>query len=107
MVPIFVFFICVVYFYLFFSGNLLLVTSPGGNQDKLWCLSGDVFPMQPTLTEAQSIINLDGVVWAIDEIRLGDPPPISNVPLPPLIVRQIYEPAKKIVVLNPQVNISF
>ncbi|XP_075223372.1 nuclear pore complex protein Nup154 isoform X2 [Lycorma delicatula] len=83
------------------AGNLLLVTSPGANQDKVWCLSGDAFPLQPMLSEAQTVISLDGIVWAVGEIKMGDPPPTSNAPQPPLIVRQIYEPAKKFVLLTP------
>lgn len=85
------------------TGNLLLVTSPGGNQDKIWCLSGDVFPLQPMLSEQQSILNLDGVVWAIKELKVGVPPSLPLCEQPPLLVRQHYEPAKKFVVLTPQV----
>ncbi|KAG8264438.1 hypothetical protein J6590_011729 [Homalodisca vitripennis] len=88
---------------LYSHGNLILVTSPGGNQDKVWSLSGDLFPLQPTLSETQSVGRLDGVAWALQEMYLGDPPSSSSTshPLPPLIVRQHYEPARQFVILTP------
>lgn len=90
-----------------FTGNLILVTSPGGGQDKVWCLSGDMFPLQRTLSESQSTARLDGVAWALREMGVGDMPAIPGQPLPPLIVRQHYEPAKKFVLLTPNVRIYF
>ncbi|XP_039282164.1 nuclear pore complex protein Nup155 [Nilaparvata lugens] len=83
------------------QGNLLLVTSPGGTCDKVWCLSGDAFPLQPALSEAQSTVTLDGQVWAAGEVcPLLPPPPTHSQP--PLLVRQIYEPARRFVLLTPQ-----
>lgn len=81
------------------------MTSPGGGQDKVWCLSGDMFPLQRTLSESQSTARLDGVAWALREMGVGDMPAIPGQPLPPLIVRQHYEPAKKFVLLTPNVRI--
>lgn len=87
---------------LYTAGNLLLVTSPGGTSDKVWCLSGDAFPLQHGLSEAQSTVSLSGQVWAADEICPLPPPPASPHPQPPLLVRQIYEPARRFVLLTPQ-----
>lgn len=81
------------------------MTSPGGGQDKVWCLSGDMFPLQRTLSESQSTARLDGVAWALREMGVGDMPALPGQPLPPLIVRQHYEPAKKFVLLTPNVRI--
>lgn len=90
-----------------FSGNLLLVTSPGNNQDKVWCLSGDIFPLHPTLCEQQSVVPLEGIVWALKEMKVAEPPNLALCEQPPLVVRQHYEPAKKFVVLTPQVSKHF
>lgn len=87
---------------LYTSGNLLLVTSPGNNQDKVWCLSGDIFPLHPTLCEQQSVVPLEGIVWALKEMKVAEPPNLALCEQPPLVVRQHYEPAKKFVVLTPQ-----
>lgn len=95
------------YNYIFVTGSLVLVTSPGGNQDKVWCLSGDLFPIQRCLSETQSIVPLDGAAWALDEM-IGEETPYTTStpaqPIPPLVVRQYYEPAAKFVILTPNVS---
>lgn len=93
----------------------MLVTDPGGDKNELWCLCPDLFPTAPYLTEAQTIVPLDGKVWAICEEPQAAP--LSEIPalpgaeqpteLPPLIVRQHLEPAKKFVLLTAQVKKIF
>lgn len=89
------------------------MTSPGGEQDTLWCLSNDPYPFQSYLIEVPSILPLDGKVWAVAEVK-------SHIPFlgisgeegsyysvdeePPLVVRQHMEPPKKFVLLTAQVT---
>lgn len=90
----------------------------------MWCLSSDPFPFHPYLVEVQTVLNLNGRVWALAEIG-GELPigPAANsqaiveadqapatqsdstldLPDPPLVVRQHIEPPRKYVVLTPQV----
>lgn len=96
----------------FILGSLLLITSPGGEQDTLWCLSNDPYPYQSYLIEVQTIIPLDGKVWAISEVKSGTPflgqaksdGRIVADEDPPLVVRQHMEPPKKFVLLTAQVR---
>ncbi|KAJ4448862.1 hypothetical protein ANN_00253 [Periplaneta americana] len=99
-------------------GNLLLVTAPGNDRDVLWCLSSDPFPFHPYLVEMQSVVPLDGVVWAMGEVQGGDVksvlPSVSSqqtvaesqgtiLPVdPPLVVRQHMESPRKYVILTQQ-----
>lgn len=86
-----------------------MITSPGGEQDVLWCLSSDPYPYQPYLIEVQTVIPLDGKVWAISEIKLNTPFLCQTSKQssqldedPPLVVRQHMEPPKKFVLLTAQ-----
>ena len=92
-------------------GSLILITSPGGDQDVLWCLSSDPYPYQPYLIEVQTVIPLDGKVWALSEVKSNTPflcQSLKQIPAdedPPLVVRQHMEPPKKFVLLTAQVHI--
>jgi len=111
------------------SGNTILISSPGGDHDMLQCLSSDPYPFHPYLVEVQTTLPVDGVVWALAEVKsegLGAklslaqsasyrPPegdaaasspadPTIDASDPPLIVTQHMEPPKKYVVLTPQVT---
>lgn len=99
-------------------GNLLLVTSPGNERDVLWCLSSDPYPFHSYLVEVQTIVPLDGVVWAMAEVQGGDMrailpsvtsqelsttfPHEPRMPEPPLVVRQHLESPRKYIVLTQQ-----
>lgn len=97
------------------AGSLILITSPGGEQDTLWCLSSDPYPYQSHLIEVQTILPLDGKVWSVAEVKNNTPflaqKPGENLlnidEDPPLVVRQHMEPPKKFVLLTAQVNLKF
>lgn len=82
------------------------MTSPGGNQDKVWLLSGDLFPLQRVLSETQSVVTLDAAAWALREMCASNNLSVPALPSPPLIVSQHYQNASKFVVLTPYVSIS-
>jgi hypothetical protein len=98
-------------------GNLLLVTAPGSERDVLWCLSSDPYPFHPYLVEVQTLIPLEGIVWAMAEVQGGDVkavlPSVSShesgaegpvmTPDPPLVVRQHMESPRKYIILTQQV----
>lgn len=98
------------------QGNLLLVTAPGSDRDVLWCLSSDPYPFYPYLVEVQTVVPLDGIVWAMAEVHGGDMkavlPSISSqdsgaqgpimTPDPPLVVRQHMESPRKYIILTQQ-----
>jgi len=102
---------------LFCAGNLLLVTAPGSDRDILWCLSSDPYPFHRYLVEMQTVVPLDGTVWAMAEVQGGDMkavlPSISSqdsgtqgpimTPDPPLVVRQHMESPRKYIILTQQV----
>ncbi|XP_033607158.1 nuclear pore complex protein Nup155 isoform X2 [Cryptotermes secundus] len=97
-------------------GNLLLVTAPGSERDVLWCLSSDPYPFHPYLVEAQTLIPLEGIVWAMAEVQGGDVKAILPsvnfresraedpvmMPDPPLVVRQHMESPRKYIILTQQ-----
>jgi hypothetical protein len=98
-------------------GNLLLVAAPGSERDVLWCLSSDPYPFHPYLVEVQTLIPLEGIVWAMAEVQGGDVkavlPSVSShesraegrvmTPDPPLVVRQHMESPRKYIILTQQV----
>lgn len=51
------------------NGTVLMVSSAQQDQDMLWSLSSEVFPLRQYLAESSTILPLDGQVWAIDEIK--------------------------------------
>jgi len=99
------------------AGNVLLVTAPGSDRDVLWCLSSDPYPFHRYLVEMQTVVPLDGIVWAMAEVQGGDMkavlPSISSqdsgtqgpimTPDPPLVVRQHMESPRKYIILTQQV----
>ena len=50
------------------NGTLLLASAQNESADLLWVLSGDSFPFQNMLMEGQSVLTVDGRVWALEEI---------------------------------------
>lgn len=53
-------------------GTVLMVSSAQQDQDLLWSLSSEVFPLRQYLAESSTILPLDGQVWAIDEVRTDE-----------------------------------
>lgn len=49
----------------FARGSLLMVSTPQQDQDVLWSLSAEPFPLRPYLTESSTIVPLSGQVWSI------------------------------------------
>lgn len=93
------------------------MTAPGSERDVLWCLSSDPYPFHPYLVEAQTLIPLEGIVWAMAEVQGGDVKAILPsvnfresraedpvmMPDPPLVVRQHMESPRKYIILTQQV----
>ena len=50
------------------NGTLLLASAQNESADLLWLLSGDLFPFQNMLMEGQSLLTVDGRVWALEEL---------------------------------------
>jgi nuclear pore complex protein Nup155 len=77
----------------------------------LWCLSSDLYPFHPYLVEVQTVVPLEGVLWAMAEVQGGDVKAVlpsissqeSGVPEPPLVVRQHMESPRKYIILTQQV----
>lgn len=47
---------------------MLLASAQNESTDLLWLLSGDLFPFQNMLMEGQSLLTVDGRVWALEEL---------------------------------------
>lgn len=50
------------------NGTLLMVSTPQQDQDLLWSLSAEPFPLRPYLAESSTALPLNGQVWAIAEV---------------------------------------
>ena len=46
----------------------MLSSAQNESTDLLWVLSGDSFPFQNMLMEGQTVLSVDGRVWALEEI---------------------------------------
>lgn len=51
------------------SGNVLMVSTPQQDQDLLWSLSTEPFPLRTYLAESSTVIPLNGQVWSIAEMK--------------------------------------
>lgn len=51
------------------SGNVLMVSTPQQDQDLLWSLSTEPFPLRTYLAESYTVIPLNGQVWSITEMK--------------------------------------
>lgn len=63
------------------NGTVLMVSSAQQDQDLLWSLSSEPFPLRPYLAESSTVFPLDGQVWSIAEIRGPSGANSSNMPL--------------------------
>lgn len=89
-----------------FPGTCLLINSHEGCQDKLWCLSSDLTPFSPMLSETLTVAGLDGVVWSLEKYGFNMFI-TSSLPEPPLLVTQHYELSTKYVCLTDRVCAVF
>lgn len=78
------------------NGTVLMVSSAQQDQNLLWSLSSEPFPLRPYLAESSTILPLDGQVWAIAEIKPTDDGKSLNMPL------RNDRTNTKIVLLTPQ-----
>ena len=93
---------------IFFSH--LLLQAQNDENDLLWILSGDAFAFERKLMETQSMVGVEGRIWAMDEIPTP-PLPLPATPIgsataksitPPLAVTQHMEPPRNFVIVNAQ-----
>ncbi len=50
------------------NGTLLMVSTPQQDQDVLWSLSSEPFPLRPYLAESSTVMPLNGQVWSMAEM---------------------------------------
>ncbi|GLG97236.1 Nuclear pore complex protein Nup155 [Gryllus bimaculatus] len=108
------------------KGTLVLVSSPGGDKDMVWCLNNDLYPFQSHIADLQTVLTLDGTAWALEEVKGQDAQAFltclkntsqHSVPIassmsvpsqpimvadPPLMVRQHMEPPRKYIAFTSQ-----
>ncbi|XP_060081127.1 nuclear pore complex protein Nup155-like [Ylistrum balloti] len=92
------------------NGTLLLVSSQSEESDAMWTISGDSFPFQNQLMEAQTTIPVNGRTWAVCEIpspalepgifRQAKPGALKADP--PAVVTQHTELPRRFVLLTAQ-----
>lgn len=51
------------------NGTILMISSAQQDQDLLWSLSSEPFPLRGYLAESSTVFPLDGQVWGVAEIR--------------------------------------
>lgn len=89
------------------NGTLLLACAQNESTDQLWLLSGDSFPFQNILMEGQSLLSIDGRVWAVEEMPYnGHLTKLHKESFgstdPPLVTIQHSQPARKFVLVSAQ-----
>lgn len=77
------------------NGTLLMVSTPQQDQDVLWSLSAEPFPLRPYLAESSTVMPLNGQVWSIAEMGSDN----SSAVVSPL---QNAKTNKKVVLLTNQ-----
>lgn len=78
------------------TGSVLMVSSAQQDQDYLWSLSAEPFPLRPYLAESASLLPLNGQVWAIAEVK---DPSLDHALVTPIRTARSF---KKIVLLTNQ-----
>lgn len=77
------------------QGSLLMVSSPQQEQDLLWSLSSEPFPLRRYLAESSTVMPLDGQVWAMAEIKPKFQDNLKTTPL-----RNAQNPRKVVLLTN-------
>lgn len=77
------------------QGSLLMVSSPQQEQDLLWSLSSEPFPLRRYLAESSTVMPLDGQVWAMAEIKPKFDDNLKTTPL-----RNAQTPRKVVLLTN-------
>lgn len=78
------------------KGNLLMMSTPQQEQDILWSISSEPFPLRPYLAESTTLITLNGQVWGVADVIEERPnEKVSNV-------LTIAKNEKKVVLLTNQ-----
>ena len=90
-----------------FSGTLLLACAVNESVDQLWLVSGDCFPFQNILMEGQSLLPIDGRIWALEELPFrGHLYKLYKESFgstePPLVTVQHAQPARKFALISAQ-----
>ncbi|XP_011199843.2 nuclear pore complex protein Nup154 [Bactrocera dorsalis] len=76
------------------EGTLLLVSTSQQDQDHLWSISSAPFLSRPYLAEATAMLNLDGIVWSLSEVRDKCESTINSV------LRKAKKPKKVVLLTN-------
>ena len=88
---------------------MLLASPQNESTDILWLLSGDLFPFHGQLMEGQSLLTVDGRIWALEELPhkgqlsklYSDSFGSTNAPS---VVIQHAQPARTFVMISAQVQ---
>ncbi|XP_055712815.1 nuclear pore complex protein Nup154-like isoform X2 [Phlebotomus papatasi] len=76
-------------------GSLLMVATSQQDQDLLWSLSSEPFPHRPYLTESSTVMQLDGQVCDLAQVKDKDS---HNLTISPM--RATYQPTKIVLLTN-------
>ncbi|KAM8961578.1 nuclear pore complex protein Nup155 [Pelodytes ibericus] len=95
---------------LYSNGVLLMTASENEDNDILWCINHDAFPLQKPMVEMQVTVHVDGHSWAlssIDEARVEKiVTPLNKDIIPvtdsPILMQQHMVPPKRFVLLSAQ-----
>lgn len=77
-------------------GTCLMVSTPQPDQDLLWSLSSEPFPMSGHFAESSTILPLDGQVWAVGRVK--DKQQVKNVTVSTL--KNTQQPTKIAILTN-------
>lgn len=76
------------------EGTLLLISTSQQDQDHLWSISSAPFLSRPYLAEATAMLNLDGIVWSLSEVRDKSESTLNSV------LRKAKKPKKVVLLTN-------
>ncbi|XP_067621641.1 nuclear pore complex protein Nup154 [Eurosta solidaginis] len=76
------------------EGTLLLISTSQQDQDHLWSISSAPFLSRPYLAEATAMLNLDGIVWSLTEVRDKCESKLNSV------LRKAKKPKKVVLLTN-------
>ncbi|XP_018020303.1 nuclear pore complex protein Nup155 isoform X2 [Hyalella azteca] len=86
---------------LYSNGCSVLCASEAPDSDVLWSVSPEQFPQHATLAESAAVLAVDGVIWAIADVTPTSRwCATSSEPRSPLVVTQLHQPPRELVVLS-------